>query len=59
MSTYCNRKKISFEVLKNAMFNDHTLNSEFTLDELEFVQRKLKNGKAVGVDIIPNEVLTF
>ena len=49
-------------ILENMMNNEsyienESLNSDFTFNEIKSFSRKLSNGKAVGIDLIPNEVL--
>ena len=44
---------------KNSNFNNLQIDSEITLEEVESAIKKLKKGKAVGVDGIFNEVFKF
>ena len=41
---------------QNYMFNQE-INHDITTEEIDIALRKLKNGKAVGPDFIPNEIL--
>ena len=43
--------------LENTDANSHSYNSPFTLEELNKICMKLKQNKAVGPDMIPNEIL--
>ena len=44
---------------KNSKFNNLPIDSEITLEEVKSAIKKLKKGKAVGVDEIFNEVLNL
>ena len=43
--------------LNNDAANNHSYNSPFTMEEFDKVCNRLKSGKSVGPDMIPNEVL--
>ena len=45
--------------LDNTDANNFSYNSPFTLDELDKTCRHIKQGKAVGPGMIPNEVLNY
>ena len=41
----------------NASHDLHEYNRPFTIEEIDKIRCKMKDGKAVGIDVIPNEIL--
>ena len=45
-------------MIKNNDYNDG-LGTQITFEEVQIIAKRLKNGKALGVDGIVNEILRF